>query len=87
MLDDLLLKLNCEASETLVVGDSMLDLQMGKAAGCLTCAVTYGANSTQELQAQGPDWMIDGFPQLLDIEPVAAVLRTRAYRTPVAAVP
>jgi phosphoglycolate phosphatase len=75
MMDDLLLKLNSDSSETLVVGDSMLDLQMGKAAGCMTCAVTYGANSAQELQTHRPDWMIDEFAQLLDIEPVAAALR------------
>jgi phosphoglycolate phosphatase len=74
MMDDLLLKLNSEPSETLVVGDSMLDLQMGKASGCLTCAVTYGAHTAQELQTHGPDWMIDEFAQLLAIEPVAAVL-------------
>jgi phosphoglycolate phosphatase len=75
MLDDLLLRLNSEACETLVVGDSVLDLQMGKAAGCMTCAVTYGAHTAQELQAHRPDWMIDDFPQLLDIDPVAAALR------------
>jgi phosphoglycolate phosphatase len=75
MMHDLLLKLNSEPFETLVVGDSVLDLQMGKAAGCMTCAVTYGAYSAQELRESEPDWMIDDFPQLLDIDPVAAALR------------
>lgn len=74
MICYLLMKLNCEASETLVVGDSVLDLQMGKEAGCLTCAVTYGAHSRQMLSQGGPDWIIDGFSQLLEIEPVAEAM-------------
>lgn len=74
MIDVLLKSLGSRARNTLVVGDSTLDLQMGKAAGCLVCAVTYGAHSAGNLRQLEPDWLIDDFPQLLRLDPIAAVL-------------
>ena len=60
------------AQDTLVVGDSVFDIKMGKAAGCMTCAVSYGVHSETKLRRQQPDWLIDDFSQLLEIEPVSA---------------
>lgn len=74
MIDGLLQKLGSQARNTLVVGDSILDLKMGKAAGCPTCAVSYGAHPAGMLSRYRPDWLIDDFAQLLDIEPIVAVL-------------
>lgn len=54
-------ELNWEADNTLVVGDADVDIKMGNAAGCKTCAVTYGNGSIASLKAAKPDYMIDEF--------------------------
>lgn len=53
---------------SLVVGDTIYDVGMGKAAGIKTCAVTYGNQSADMLAEARPDFMISSFPQLLDID-------------------
>lgn len=50
---------------TIVVGDTIFDVQMGKNAGTLTCGVTYGNGSRESLEEA--DWIIEDFAQLLDI--------------------
>ncbi len=40
--------------ETLVVGDTTYDVEMGKSAGCDTCAVTYGSHPVAKLAASKP---------------------------------
>lgn len=52
---------------TMVIGDTSYDIMMGQAAGCATCAVTYGNQSEQKLEATLPDYIIDSFPTLLSI--------------------
>lgn len=56
-----------QASDTLVIGDADVDIFMGRAAGCHTCAVTYGNGSIESLNVAKPDYIIDSFTQLLDI--------------------
>ncbi len=56
--------LNWNADETLVVGDADVDIMMGNAAGCNTCAVTYGNGSIASLKAANPNYMIDDFKKL-----------------------
>ncbi len=53
--------------KTIMIGDASFDLQMGKAAGVKTCAVTWGAHSTDELSAQQPDVMVDHVEELLNV--------------------
>lgn len=60
-------ELNWKADDTLVVGDADVDIMMGNAAGCKTCAVTYGNGSISSLKAAKPDYMIDEFEKLLEI--------------------
>lgn len=50
---------------TLVVGDMIYDIEMGRNAGTRTCAVTYGNCTYDELSAA--DYIIDDFAALLDI--------------------
>ncbi|MFA6027275.1 MAG: HAD-IA family hydrolase [Ignavibacteriaceae bacterium] len=50
---------------TLIVGDSEMDIQCGKNAGSKTCAVTYGYRTKSELQKSSPDFLID---KILDVE-------------------
>lgn len=51
--------LNIDIAETLIVGDSELDIQCGKRAGAKTCAVTYGYRTKEVLQKTEPDFLID----------------------------
>lgn len=55
------------ASETLTVGDAPVDILMGKGAGTMTCAVTYGNSSYEELDKARPDVIIDYFGALNEI--------------------
>ena len=50
----------------LMVGDMVTDIQAGKAAGALTCAVTYGLGERAALEAAEPDFMIAEIIDLLD---------------------
>ena len=67
MATELMKHLGVKPEETLVVGDSVLDMLMGQAADCNTCAVTYGAHSHEALSGCHPNWMIKDFSHLLRI--------------------
>ena len=56
--------LGWDKEDTLVVGDADVDIMMGNAAGCRSCAVTYGNGSIASLKAAQPDYMIDDFKDL-----------------------
>jgi phosphoglycolate phosphatase len=43
---------------TVIVGDGTTDVRAGKAAGVITCSVTYGFRSEEELRKAGPDYVI-----------------------------
>lgn len=53
-----------EAERTLLVGDTSFDVEMGKAAGVATCAVTYGMHAPAALRALRPEFVIDRFDSL-----------------------
>lgn len=57
--------LGWNAADCLVVGDADVDIMMGNAAGCATCAVTYGNGSIGSLEAASPDFMVDDFRSIL----------------------
>lgn len=63
----ILKQLDVLPEETLVVGDASYDILMGAAAGCRTCGVTYGNQSTADLRSAGADHLIDDFAELLNI--------------------
>jgi len=52
------------SQRTLMVGDTSFDIEMGKAAGVGTCAVTYGMHAAEALQQLQPDFVIEQFDQL-----------------------
>jgi HAD superfamily hydrolase (TIGR01509 family) len=60
----ILTSLNIGAAEALVVGDTIYDIGMGHACGARTCAVTFGVQSREELQAANPDYIISHFSEL-----------------------
>ncbi|MEB2774351.1 HAD hydrolase-like protein [Algoriphagus sp. D3-2-R+10] len=54
--------------EVAKVGDSMVDIEEGKAANCgLTFGVTTGAQTADQLNAADPDFIIDSLLELKDI--------------------
>jgi len=53
--------------KTLIVGDSQIDVDCGKAAGILTCGVTYGFRDAEELVACKPDYLIHSFEELKNL--------------------
>lgn len=53
------------ASEAIVVGDTRYDIAMGRRAGTLTCAVSYGNGQPEELA--DADYHIDDFGELSNI--------------------
>ena len=56
--------LGADASETLVVGDMPVDMFMGRRAGAITCGVTWGNATRQDLQDAGADYIIDDMTDL-----------------------
>ncbi|MFD1121076.1 HAD family hydrolase [Methylophilus flavus] len=57
MLDELMDELVVMPERTLMIGDSQYDMQMGKNAGVITAAVTYGSQTATHLQQYSPDNM------------------------------
>lgn len=60
-------ELRVEETDTVMVGDSELDINCGKNAGTLSCAVTYGYRSKELLESVKPDHIIDNIKDLLKI--------------------
>ena len=50
--------------KAMIVGDSDVDIECGKAAGLLTCAVSYGFRDRSELADLKPDYLIDRLDEL-----------------------
>ena len=60
-----------EAREAIMVGDSRNDVQAGRAAGAVTCGVTYGLGASGFAE-DPPDFTVDRFPDLFRrIRPVS----------------
>jgi len=65
-------RLGVSASEAVYVGDMDVDVQTGKAAGVPVWLVPGGAVGMEAAQAAGPDKVLTGFDQLLDLLPGAS---------------
>ncbi|MCA5011464.1 MULTISPECIES: HAD family hydrolase [unclassified Enterococcus] len=61
----LLKKYSMNPVQTLMVGDAVFDIQMGKAAEVGTCGVTWGSHAKVELAKERPDLLIDEPKELL----------------------
>ena len=56
-------KFGIPAEQTVMIGDTIFDIEMGLNAGTKTCGVTYGNGSRASLSKA--DWLIDDFSELL----------------------
>ena len=59
--------LGARPDQTLMIGDTSHDIEMGRAAGVITIAVTWGFHTAQELLASGPDHVCDSFAEVTAI--------------------
>ncbi len=59
-------QLNETAQNGIFVGDSLHDMECGRAAGTRTGAVTWGANTKEELRTANPTFLADTPQELLD---------------------
>lgn len=60
-------RLGQRPAQAMVVGDTTYDIEMGKAAGCRTCAVTYGNHTAEALRASTPDFIIPSFHEIVPL--------------------
>lgn len=56
--------------ETLLVGDSLLDVECARAHGLRSAAVATGYASEEELKASGADWVLPHLGEAHRIHPV-----------------
>ncbi len=66
-VERILRELGVSSGSAVVVGDSPADIEMGRRAGTITCAMTYGLRGREELERAGPDFLLDGFSELVRI--------------------
>ena len=66
-LNFILQRLNISADETLLVGDSPVDIETGRRAGVYTCIVNFGLGFPDEIAAAKPDCLIDSLSELKEM--------------------
>ena len=59
--------LNVPPSETLIVGDTELDIQCGKNANAKTCGVLYGYRDRAQIENENPDLIISELNELIKL--------------------
>lgn len=57
-------KIPMAKEETVMIGDTIYDMQMGKMAGTKTVGITWGGSSAQTLRAENPDRIVNSFVEL-----------------------
>lgn len=60
-------KYSVPKERALYIGDMTIDVETGKNAGVLTCALTYGFDPKEKLAAAKPDFLIDNLLELKEI--------------------
>ena len=64
LLQQALARFRVPGYRALMIGDGDTDVQAGKQAGVLTCAVTYGLGRKEDIIAARPDLMIDALSEI-----------------------
>lgn len=61
---EMMAAVGAERNETVLIGDSAIDVETGKNAGVKTIAVTYGFGTLEEIQSAGPDVILNDLSEL-----------------------
>ncbi|MBT8383779.1 MAG: HAD family hydrolase [Ignavibacteria bacterium] len=61
-------ELKIDTAETLMVGDTDLDIQCGKNAKAKTCGVLYGYRTKEQIEKEKPDFIISNLGELLSLD-------------------
>ena len=72
MLHELLDEFGYDPADSLMIGDSELDLEMAQAAGMDRVGVSHGVHSAERLQRWDPLAVIDCLPPLLSLPCLSA---------------
>jgi len=65
-------RLGVPPSEMIYVGDALVDIKAGKAAGMRTAWVTWGSGTPAEVDSMVPDYVFDRMEDVLSLLPVEA---------------
>ena len=57
-------RLGLHGSDMLMIGDTTFDMEMGRAAGAATCAVTWGNHDRSELESAAPTAIVNSAAEL-----------------------
>ncbi len=68
MLQYTLRELHVDTKDTVMIGDSTFDIEMGNAMGMDTIAVTWGAHSEELLRSKDPTYIIHNFSDIIHFE-------------------
>jgi HAD superfamily hydrolase (TIGR01549 family) len=60
-------ELNVKPKDSLLIGDTELDIQCGKNAGSSTCGVLYGYRTRELIEKENPDFIADSIVDILNI--------------------
>lgn len=60
-------QLKTAPENTLMIGDTELDIRCGKNAGTKTCAVTFGYRNESAIKTESPDYILNEFSHLKEI--------------------
>jgi len=59
-------ELDTESADAVMIGDTPADIGAGKAAGTLTCGVTYGFSPAEAIEEAEPDFILDKITEMTD---------------------
>jgi len=65
MLRRAIAEAGARAEESVMIGDTSYDMQMGRSAGARTVGVGWGYHAAEELLASGADLVVEDYPQLV----------------------
>lgn len=67
LLELAIAELGVEPAETLLVGDGVHDVEMGRLAGARTCGVAWGVHEAGHLHAAGADYVVHSVKELSEL--------------------
>ncbi|MGE0171925.1 MAG: HAD family hydrolase [Oligoflexales bacterium] len=53
--------------DAVIIGDTEVDIATGKAAGCRTCAVSYGYGDLPKMRSMNPDLFVDDLREIIPV--------------------